>query len=96
MTPLALASSAFPPAELLVATSVVLLESHMTPGRIGWTGLVLSLISLVSTATLVAPELFPFLALGMLLFVVWVAALTVALLRSTRTESSVAPVVEPT
>ena len=96
MTPLALALSAFPRAVLLVATSVVLLESHMASGWIGWTGLALGLISLVSTATLVAPELFPFLALGMLLFVVWVAALTVALLRSTRTESSVAPVVEPT
>jgi hypothetical protein len=44
------------------------------------------LISLVSTGTLVAPELFPFLALGTLLFVVWVLALTVTLLRSTRTE----------
>ena len=41
------------------------------------------------------PELlFPILALGTLLFVVWVAVLTVALLRSTRTESRVAPRVD--
>lgn len=40
------------------------------------------------------PELFPFLALGTLLFVVWVAVLTVALLRSPRTESRVAPRVD--
>jgi hypothetical protein len=87
MTPLALALSAFPRAVLLGATSVVVLESGIAPRWIGWAGLVLGLISLVSTGTLVAPELFPFLALGTLLFVVWVAALTVALLRSTRTES---------
>jgi hypothetical protein len=41
-----------------------------------------------------APALFPLLASGTLLFVVWVAALTVALLRSTRTESRVAPRVD--
>lgn len=91
MTPLALALSAFPRAVLLGATSVVLLEGRIAPGWIGWTGLALGLISLVSTGTLVAPALFPFLALGTLLFVVWVAALTVALLRSTRTEIRVAP-----
>jgi Domain of unknown function (DUF4386) len=94
MTPLALALSAFPRAVLLVATSAVLLEGRIAPRWIGWTGLALGLISLVSTGTLVAPELFPFLALGTLLFVVWVAALTVALLRSTRTESRVAPRVD--
>jgi hypothetical protein len=94
MTPLALALSAFPRAVLLGATSVVLLESRIAPRWIGWTGLVLGLISLVSTGTLVAPALFPFLAIGTLLFVVWVAALTIALLRSTRTESLMVPRVE--
>ncbi len=87
MTPLALALSALPRAVFLVATSVVVLESRLAPRWIGWTGLALGLISLVSTGTLVASELFPFLALGTLLFVVWVGALTVALLRSTRTGS---------
>jgi hypothetical protein len=86
MTPLALALSAFPRAVLLGATSIVILESQIAARWIGWTGLALGLISLVSTGTLVAPELFPFLALGTLLFVVWVLALTVTLLRSTRTE----------
>ncbi len=94
MTPLALALSAFPRAVLLVATSAVLLEGRIAPRWIGWTGLALSLISLVSTGTLVAPELFPFLALGTLLFVVWVLALTVALLRITRTESWMTPRVD--
>ena len=91
MTPLALALSAFPRAVLLGATSVVLLEGRIAPRWIGWAGLALGAISLVSTGTLLAPALFPLLALGTLLFVVWVAALTVALLRSTRTGSRVAP-----
>ncbi len=92
MTPLALALSAFPRAVLLGATSVVLLEGRIAPRWIGWTGLALGVISLVSTGTLVAPTLFPLLVVGTLLFVVWVLALTVALLRgSTRTGSRVAP-----
>ena len=82
MTPLALALSAFPRALLLSATSVVLLEGCIAPRWIGWTGLALGLISLVSTGMLLVPALFPLLALGTLLFVVWVAALTVTLLRS--------------
>ncbi len=94
MTPLALALSAFPRAVLLGAASVVVLESGIAPRWIGWAGLVLGFVSLVSTGTLVAPELFPFLALGTLLFVVWVLALTVALLRSTRTESWMTPRVD--
>jgi hypothetical protein len=94
MTPLALALSAFPRAVFLVATSVVLLESRTAPRWIGWTGLVLAVISLVSTGTLVAPWLFPLLALGTMLFVVWVAALTVTLLRRPRTGSRVAPPVD--
>ncbi len=91
MTPLALALSAFPRAVLLVATSVVLLESHMAPGWIGWTGLALGLISLVTTGTLVAPALFPILVIGTLLFVLWVLALTVALLQSTREGNQAVP-----
>jgi hypothetical protein len=94
MTPLALALSAFPRAVLLGATSAVLLEGRVAPRWIGWTGLALGLISLISTGTLVAPALFFLLAIGTLLFVVWVAALTVALLRSTRTQCRVAPRVD--
>jgi len=95
MTPLALALSAFPRAVLLGAVSVVLLEGRIAPRWIGWTGLALGVISLVSTGTLLAPALFPFLAVGTLLFLLWVLALTVALLRSgTRTGSWTAPRVD--
>jgi hypothetical protein len=64
--------------------------ARLAPRWIGWAGLTLGLVSLTSMGTLIAPALFPFLALGTLLFVVWVAALTFALLRSTRTKGSVA------
>jgi hypothetical protein len=94
ITPLALALSAFPRAVLLGATSVVLLEGRIAPRWIGWTGLALGLTSLVSTGTLVAPMLFPLLAFGTLLFVVWVATLTIVLLRSPRTVGRVAPPVD--
>jgi hypothetical protein len=89
MTPLALALSAFPRALLLGATSAVLLEARLAPRWIGWSGLALGLVSFVSTSTLVTPVLFPFLALGTLLFVVWVAALTFALLPSPRTKGRI-------
>lgn len=96
MTPLALALSAFPRALLVGATSVVLLEGNIGPRWIGWTGFALGLVSLLSTGTLVAPALFPLLAIGTLLFVVWIAALTVALLRSARAERRVTPRIKPT
>jgi hypothetical protein len=82
MTPLALALSALPRAVLLGVTSAAVLEYRIAPRWIGWTGLVLGLVSLVSTGTLLSPAFFPFLALGTLLFVLWIAALTVALLQN--------------
>lgn len=66
-------------------------EGGIAPRWIGWAGLALGMISLISTGTLIALALFPFLALRTLLFVVWIAALTVALLRSTRMESLIMP-----
>lgn len=81
MAPLSLALSAFPRTVLLGAVSLVLLESGIAPRWIGWTGLALGAVSLVTTGTLVVAEMFPILMLGTLLFVVWVLALCVALLR---------------
>ena len=95
MTPLALALSAFPRAVLLGATSVLLLEARMTPRWIGWTGLALGVVSLASTGTLLTAALFPFLSLGTMLFVVWVLALSVALLRGTRAGGRAVPSAEP-
>ena len=95
MTPLALALSAFPRAVLLGATSVVLLEGRVGPRWIGWMGLVLGLVSLISTGTLLTPALFPFLAIGTLLFVVWLLALIFALLRNTQTPNRLQSRPEP-
>jgi hypothetical protein len=81
LTPLALALSGFPRAVLLGAVAVLLLRSQIAPRWIGWTGAALVLVSLASTGTLVTPALFPVTALGALLFVAWVAALSVALVR---------------
>lgn len=96
MTPLALALSALPRAVLLGATSVMVLEYRIAPRWIGWTGLVLGLVSLVSTGTLLTPAFFPFLALGTLFFVLWIAALAVALLQNIPAESQAARTVPDT
>jgi hypothetical protein len=94
MTPLALALSAFPRAVLLGATSVVVLEGCIAPRWIGWTGLAVGLMSLVSTGTLIAPAVLPILVIGTLLLVFWDLALTVALLRSTREVNRAVPRVD--
>ncbi len=74
---------------------MVLLEGRVVSRWIGWTGLALAVISLASTGTLLTPALFPFLALGTLLFVLWIAALTVALLRNPRTVNRAEPHGDP-
>jgi hypothetical protein len=85
LTPLALALSGFPRAVLLGAIAVLVRRTRIAPRWIGWTGAALVLVSLASTATLVIPALFPVTALAALLFVAWVAALSVALLRRSST-----------
>ncbi len=85
--PYALALSALPRAVLLLATAGVFLHDQRAPRWVTWSGVGLALLSLVGTATLVVEEMFPLLALGTLLFEVWIVALSVLLLRSTRTAS---------
>jgi hypothetical protein len=85
LTPLALALSGFPRAVFLGAIAVLVRRTRIAPRWIGWTGAALVLVSLASTATLVIPALFPVTALAALLFVAWVAALSVALLRRSPT-----------
>lgn len=82
LAPLSLALSALPRAVLLGASSVVLLGGRLVPRWIGWSGLALGLISLLASGLLVASALFPALMLAQLLFVVWVAALSVTLFRN--------------
>ncbi len=85
MAPFSLALSAFPRTVLLVATSLLLLGSRFAPRWLGWLGLVLALVSFIGTAMLLVGDLFPVLALGTLLFDLWILALSVLLVRSERT-----------
>ncbi len=91
MAPLSLALSAFPRTVLLVATSLLLLESRLAPRWIGWLGLLLAPVSLIGTGMLLVGDLFPILALGTLIFELWVLALSVSLVRRERTASQPAP-----
>jgi hypothetical protein len=78
---LALALSGFPRAVLLAATAAALLPTSTVPRWIGWTGLGLAALALISTATFVAESFYPLAALGHLLFALWLVALCVAFLR---------------
>ncbi len=91
MAPFSLALSAFPRTVLLVATSLLLLDQRLAPRWLGWLGLVLALVSLIGTGMLLVGDLFPILALGTLIFELWVLALSVSLVRSEQTASRVAP-----
>jgi hypothetical protein len=95
LAPLSLALSALPRATLLGASSVVLLNSGLAPRWIGWSGLALGLVGLITSGVLVVPALFPLLMLGTILFKVYIVALSVALLRGTRAVGRTAPQVVP-
>ena len=66
----ALAMSGFPRTTFLVAASMLLFDACSWRWT-GWTGIGLAALSLVSTATLVAPELYPLAALSVVAFNVW-------------------------
>jgi hypothetical protein len=69
--PYMLALSALPRAVLLAATGCVVLERHNGPRWLGWSGIGLAVLSLVGSATLVTPLMFPVLAVSTLLFDLW-------------------------
>lgn len=81
MAPMTLALSALPRVIFLSATSIVLLQARQWPRWIGRLGLALAAISLIGSATLVLPSLFPLLGLGTLMFTLWILALSLALLK---------------
>jgi hypothetical protein len=91
LAPFTLALSALPRAVLLIGTSALLLNTRCVPRPIGWLGLVAALLGLIGSATLIAAALFPLLALGSLLFEIWVLLLSAALLRQPRTVVQTAP-----
>jgi hypothetical protein len=52
------------------------------PRRIGWSALGLVPFCIAALATLLTPAAFPIAALGVLLFLVWVATISLALARA--------------
>jgi hypothetical protein len=84
---LTLGLSAFPQAVLLLAASLGLRSSNELPRWLGWTGMGLALAGLVGSATLLDASLYPVLALGNLLFDVWVGLVGGILLRRVAAES---------
>ncbi len=95
MAPFSLALSAFPRTVLLVATSLLLLGSRLAPPWMGWAGFALALASFIGTGMFLAGDLFPLLALGTLLFDLWILALSVTLVRSERTAGQATAHVAP-
>jgi hypothetical protein len=87
MGPLAMALAAFPHAVLVGVVAAVALRGRLAPRWLAWLGLAVGLVGLLATGVLVAPELFPLLALEMLLFPLWILAVSAALLRSARPAS---------
>jgi hypothetical protein len=84
---LTLGLSALPQAVLLLAASLGLRSSAVLPRWIGWTGMGLALVGLIGSATLLDANLYPVLALGNLLFDVWVGLVGGILLRRVAAES---------
>jgi hypothetical protein len=76
-----LALSTLPRAILLAAASVGLLNGRFIPRWLGWLGLALAVVSLVGSGTMLVGQLFPVLALGTILFEVWILLLSNALRR---------------
>lgn len=85
--PLSFALSGFPQVVVLVGTALLSLSKRLVPRWIGWLGFVVATLSLVGTGTPTMIELFPFAVLAMLLFKVWLLALSIALLKNTYTAS---------
>jgi hypothetical protein len=77
---LVLGVAALPRAVLLVAAALGL-RSSGTPGWVSWSAFGLAIVSLIGSATLLDPNLYPVLALGTLLFDIWIGASGAILLR---------------
>ena len=81
LVPISLALSGFPQTVVLGGTAALILSTRCAPRWLGWTGIVLAVLSLGGTLA------FPLAALATLLARLWILALSVALLRSPRAES---------
>ena len=79
--PLSFALGGFPQAVVAGGTAALLLRQRAVPRALGWFGVVLAVMSLAGTGTLMRGALFPVSSLTMILFRIWLLALSVVLLR---------------
>jgi hypothetical protein len=84
MAPYTLALSALPKAVMLAASSILILHTRIAQRWIAWAGFLLAGVTLAGSGTLMVGDLFPLLGLASLLFYVWIGAVTISLLRGTR------------
>jgi hypothetical protein len=78
--PLSFALGGFPQAVILAGTSFVLHRRRQLPGVLAWIGYFLAITSLIGTGTLMRGAMFPISSLSMVLFRVWLLALSVVLM----------------
>lgn len=81
LPPYLLALGALPRVVLLLATSLAFRSEGSLPRWLPILGFLLAIVSLTGSATLFVSEMFPVLALGTVLFHMWLIALCMALLK---------------
>lgn len=79
--PLAFALGGFPQTVILVGTALLLYRDAIVPRPILWFGVFVAVVGLAGTGTLVRGALFPVSSLAMILFRIWLLALSIALFR---------------
>lgn len=85
--PLSMALSGFPRAVLLIAVVVLLRRAGLAGRGLAISGVIIAIVGLIGTGTFLLQALFPIATLSMLLFVGWVTALSIVLVRRSRGES---------
>jgi hypothetical protein len=90
MVPVSQALSGFPQAVVLCGTAALILARRLAPRWLAWLGFALGALSLAGTGMLMGMALFPLPMLVTLLFNLWILALSVALLRGTRSAQAAA------
>jgi hypothetical protein len=91
MAPVSFALCGFPQAIVLGGASALMFSGRLGPRWLGWAGVVLAALSLVSTSTLITPSMVFIGMLVALLFKLWILALSIALLGQARRARQLAP-----
>jgi hypothetical protein len=86
IAPFTLALSAVPRGVLLIALSLGMLRGPLGPAWVARTGIVVAALGFIGSAVLADDRLFPVLALSTLLWLLWMIAASLVLLRATHAE----------